>query len=89
MTHLLQLGGAVADLMDIQGSSVLVCLESGWDATAQVRTDGGSGDQAEGGSGIRAEGGSEIRAEGESGLSRAAISSEPSKCRHFWDPQKV
>ena len=37
LTHLMQLGGAVADLMDIQGSSVLVCLENGWDATAQVR----------------------------------------------------
>ena len=36
LTHLMQIGGAVADLMDIQESSVLVCLENGWDATAQV-----------------------------------------------------
>ena len=36
LTHLMQLGGAVADLIDIQGSSVLVCLENGWDTTAQV-----------------------------------------------------
>ena len=39
LTHLMQLGGAVADLIDIQGSSVLVCLENGWDATAQVSLD--------------------------------------------------
>ena len=32
----MQLAGAVADLMDIQGSSVLVCLEDGWNSTAQV-----------------------------------------------------
>lgn len=37
LTHLMQVSGAVADLIDIQGSSVLVCLENGWDATAQVR----------------------------------------------------
>ena len=37
LTHLMQLGGAVVDLMDIQESSVLVCLENGWDATAQVK----------------------------------------------------
>lgn len=36
LTHLMQVGGAVADLIDIQGSSVLVCLENGWDTTAQV-----------------------------------------------------
>ena len=29
---------AVADLIHIQDSSVLVCLENGWDATAQVYT---------------------------------------------------
>lgn len=38
LTHLMQVGGAVADLIDIQGSSVLVCLENGWDTTAQVRS---------------------------------------------------
>ncbi len=37
LTHLMQLAGAVVDLMDIQESSVLVCLENGWDATAQVK----------------------------------------------------
>ncbi|XP_064399586.1 myotubularin-related protein 5-like isoform X3 [Halichondria panicea] len=36
LSRLLQLAGAVADLMDVQGSSVLVCLEDGWDNTAQV-----------------------------------------------------
>ncbi len=27
----------MADLIDIQASSVLVCMENGWDVTAQVR----------------------------------------------------
>lgn len=36
LSSLLQLSGAVADLMDAQGSSVLVGLEEGWDATSQV-----------------------------------------------------
>jgi myotubularin-related protein 5/13 len=36
LSLLMQLAGAVADLIDIQGSSVLVCLENGWDTTAQV-----------------------------------------------------
>lgn len=36
LSNVLQLSGAVADLMDAQGSSVLVCLEDGWDTTAQV-----------------------------------------------------
>ena len=31
-----QVAGAVTDLMDIQGSSVLLCLEEGWDLTCQV-----------------------------------------------------
>ena len=32
----MQVAGAVTDLMDIQGSSVLLCLEDGWDLTCQV-----------------------------------------------------
>ena len=36
LSLLMQLAGAVADLIDIQGSSVLVCLENGWDTTAQA-----------------------------------------------------
>ena len=36
LSGVLQLAGAVADLMDTQGSSVLVCLEEGYDVTAQV-----------------------------------------------------
>jgi len=32
----MQLGGAVVDLMDIEGSSVMLCLEDGWDLTCQV-----------------------------------------------------
>lgn len=34
--NLLQLSGAVVDLIDIQGSNVTLSLEDGWDATAQV-----------------------------------------------------
>ena len=37
LTTLLQLANAVADLISIQSSSVLVALEKGMDATAQVR----------------------------------------------------
>ncbi|XP_068906049.1 uncharacterized protein [Tenebrio molitor] len=32
----MQLSGAVVDLLDLQGSSVAICLEDGWDTTAQV-----------------------------------------------------
>ena len=36
LSNLLQLAGAVVDLIDLQCSSVLVALENGWDYTAQV-----------------------------------------------------
>ncbi|KAI4495975.1 hypothetical protein M0802_008190 [Mischocyttarus mexicanus] len=36
LQNLMQLSGAVIDLMDVQGSSVAVCLEDGWDTTATV-----------------------------------------------------
>ncbi|CAB0038244.1 unnamed protein product [Trichogramma brassicae] len=36
LQSLMQLSGAVIDLMDLQGSSVAVCLEDGWDTTATV-----------------------------------------------------
>jgi myotubularin-related protein 5/13 len=34
--QLLKISGAVVDLLDIQGSSVMICLEDGWDITTQV-----------------------------------------------------
>lgn len=34
--NLLQLSGAVVDLIDLQGSSVTLALEDGWDVTAQI-----------------------------------------------------
>uniref|UniRef100_A0A0P5TBM6 SET domain binding factor n=1 Tax=Daphnia magna TaxID=35525 RepID=A0A0P5TBM6_9CRUS len=33
---LLQIAGAMVDLMDLNGSSVMLCLEEGWDVTAQL-----------------------------------------------------
>ena len=36
LQSVMQLAGAVTDLMDIQGSSVMLCLEDGWDLTCQV-----------------------------------------------------
>ncbi|CAG0881950.1 unnamed protein product [Cyprideis torosa] len=33
---LMQLSGAIVDLMDLQGASVMLCLEDGWDVTAQL-----------------------------------------------------
>lgn len=34
--NILQIAGAVIDLLDVQGSSVMVCLEDGWDFSTQV-----------------------------------------------------
>ena len=36
LQSLMQLSGAVVDLLDIQGASMMLCLEDGWDITAQV-----------------------------------------------------
>ena len=37
LSTVLEMSVAVADLIHNQESSVMVCLENGWDATAQVR----------------------------------------------------
>ena len=36
LSTMMEVAVAVADLIHIQDSSVLVCLENGWDSTAQV-----------------------------------------------------
>ena len=36
LQSVMQIAGAVTDLLDIQGSSVMLCLEDGWDLTCQV-----------------------------------------------------
>ena len=36
LQSVMQLSGAVTDLIDLQGSSVMLCLEEGWDLTCQV-----------------------------------------------------
>ena len=34
--RIMQVASAIVDLLDVQGSSVMICLEEGWDFTTQV-----------------------------------------------------
>jgi myotubularin-related protein 5/13 len=36
LQSVMQIAGATVDLLDVQGSSVMICLEDGWDFTTQV-----------------------------------------------------
>ena len=36
LSAIMTVANCLVDLIDIQGSSVLVCFEDGWDATPQV-----------------------------------------------------
>jgi len=37
LSAVLNVSNALVDLIDIQGSSVMVCFEDGWDVTSQVQ----------------------------------------------------